>query len=275
MSGFLNVVFLSAAGACCGAVVGSFLNVVIHRLPRLIDSHDGRITAAQYVSCLSWPPSHCPGCQHQLELRDNVPILSYFGLRGRCRFCRQPYGLRYLVVELLTAAAFAYCVAMLGLTPKAFLTALFFAGLMSLTIIDVEEQLLPDAVLAPLLCLGLIFNSLYGGGIFAALLGAAAGYSVLWFIRTCYRLYAGIEGLGYGDIKFASVLGAWVGAGSIPAMFAIAFVTGVVAILPFSLSGRIEKQAAIPFGPFLALGGFCAFVLPSLTAMTARAFFRS
>lgn len=272
MNGFSVVVVLSFVGACFGAVAGSFLNVVIHRVPRLIDSHDGHVSAAEYISGLAWPPSHCPGCHHRLGWRDNVPILSYFALRGRCRFCHQPYGPRYLVVEILAAAAFAYCMATLGLTPKGFLGALFLAGLMALTIIDIEEQLLPDALLAPLFCLGIAFHSLYGGGIADALLGAAAGYGVLWLIRESYRLYAGVEGMGYGDVKFASVIGAWLGAAAIPAVFAIAFTGGVALMLPFALSGRIATRMAIPFGPFLAFGGSCAFVVPSLAGVAASLF---
>jgi leader peptidase (prepilin peptidase)/N-methyltransferase len=259
-------------GACFGAVAGSFLNVVIHRLPRLIDSHEGQVSLAKYVCGLSWPPSHCPGCGHHLEWRDNIPVLSYFALGGCCRSCRQPYGRRYLVVELAVAAAFAYCLATLGLSPKGFLGAFFLGGLIALSAIDIEEQLLPDALLVPLFCLGLAFHSLYDGGIIDALWGAAVGYGVLWLIGLSYRLYSGVDGMGHGDVKFAAVIGAWLGIAAIPVVLAIAFISGVVVMLPFALSGRMAARAAIPFGPFLAFGGLCAFATPGLASAAMRLF---
>ena len=138
MNGLVPVLLTSFLGACLGAVAGSFLNVVIHRVPRLIDAGDGRVSVATYVSGLAWPPSHCPSCGHQLKLRDNVPVLSYLALGGRCRFCRASFGARYLIVELLAATAFAYCTWMFGLTPKAFLGATFIAALVALSVIDIE-----------------------------------------------------------------------------------------------------------------------------------------
>lgn len=262
----------SAAGASLGAVAGSFLNVVIHRVPRLIDSHEGAVSVSEYVSGLAWPPSHCPGCSHRLAWRDNVPILSYFMLGGRCRFCRQAYGPRYLVVEIAAAAAFAFCTATLGFSANAFLSALFLGGLIALTAIDIEEQLLPDVLLAPLFCLGLAFHGLYGAGIPDALWGAAAGYGVLRLIGESYRLYSGVDGMGYGDVKFAGVIGAWLGLAAMPVVFAIAFTSGVALMLPFALSGRLASRTAIPFGPFLAFGGFCAFAMPGLAAAMIRLF---
>src|SRR4051812_20310709 len=151
MNGLLSTPILFVIGACFGAVAGSFLNVVVHRIPRLIDAHDGEVSVLQYLTGLAWPASHCPHCSHTLAWRDNVPVFSYLLLRGQCRFCHKSYGRRYLIVELLAALAFAYCVATLGLTTKAFLSAYLLTGLVALAIIDIEEQLLPDIVLAPLL----------------------------------------------------------------------------------------------------------------------------
>jgi leader peptidase (prepilin peptidase)/N-methyltransferase len=272
MSSLPLVLLQSATGAAFGAIAGSFLNVVIHRVPRLIDSHDGPIPVMAYVSGLAWPPSHCPGCNHPLAWRDNVPILSYFALGGCCRFCRQSYGWRYLAVELAGAAAFAYCVAILGFSAQGFLAALFLGGLIALIAIDIEEHLLPDAVLAPLFCLGLAFQGLYGGGLLDAGLGAAAGYGVLRLIAESYRLYSGTDGMGYGDVKFAGAIGTWIGVAAMPAMFAIAFISGVAVTLPLALSGRLASRAAIPFGPFLAFGGFCAFAIPGLPPAMMRLF---
>jgi leader peptidase (prepilin peptidase)/N-methyltransferase len=170
MNGLVSVLLSSLLGGCFGAVAGSFLNVVIHRVPRLIESGGGRASLAAYVSGLAWPASHCTSCERHLNLRDNIPILSYVVLHGRCRFCRASYGAKYLMVELLTAAAFAYCAFIFGLTPKAFLGATVIAGLIALCVIDMEEQLLPDAVLAPLFCLGFAFHVLYASGIIDAAL---------------------------------------------------------------------------------------------------------
>jgi len=265
--------FLSLLGVCFGAVAGSFLNVVIHRLPRLIESGDERVTFARCVSGLAWPPSHCPRCEHRLRACDNIPILSYAMLRGRCRFCDQRYGLRYLAVEALAAVVFAACLIVFGLTVKAFVAASFIAGLVALCIIDIQEQLLPDALVAPLFCLGLAFHALYSGGLADAAMGAAAGYGVLWLIRQAYRLYAGIEGMGCGDLKLAAALGAWLGLAAMPAMLFIAFASGVALMAPMALCGRVEEHAPVPFGPFLALGGLCVFVLPKLANLTASLFF--
>jgi leader peptidase (prepilin peptidase)/N-methyltransferase len=194
-------------------------------------------------------------------------------LHGRCRFCRTSYGVHYLIVELLTAAAFAYCAFVFGLTPKAFLGATTIAGLIALCVIDIEEQLLPDAILVPLFCLGFAFHALYAGGVIDAALGAIAGYAALWLIRTSYRCYSGIEGMGYGDVKLAAVLGAWLGMEAIPVVLFIAFAGGVTLMLPLTLLGRIDKGAPIPFGPFLALGGLCGFLVPHLGAIGTRIFF--
>ena len=273
MNGLVSVLLSALLGGCFGAVAGSFLNVVIHRLPRLIEAAGGRVSLAAYVSGLAWPASHCPRCERRLNLRDNIPILSYIALHGRCRFCRTSYGAHYLVVELSTAAAFAYCVFMFGLAPKAFLAATVVAGLIALCAIDIEEQLLPDALLVPLFCFGFAFHALYAGGVIDAALGAAMGYAVLWLIRSSYTRYSGIEGMGYGDVKLAAALGAWVGIEAIPEALFIAFAGGAMLMLPLTLLGKIGKGAPIPFGPFLAFGGLCGFLVPHIGAIGTRIFF--
>ena len=273
MNGLASVLLSSFLGGCLGAVAGSFLNVVIHRVPRLIEAGGERISLTAYVSGLAWPASHCPSCERHLNRRDNIPILSYVMLHGRCRFCRTSYGAHYLMVELFTAAAFAYCAFMFGLTPKAFLGATTIAGLIALCVIDIEEQLLPDAILAPLFCLSFAYHVLYAGGTFDAALGAVMGYGVLWLIRVSYQYYRGTEGLGYGDVKLAAAIGAWVGMEAIPVVLFIAFAAGVMAMLPLALLGRIGKGAPIPFGPFLAFGGLCGFLVPNLGAIGTRIFF--
>jgi leader peptidase (prepilin peptidase)/N-methyltransferase len=262
---------LALSGACCGAVAGSFLNVLIHRVPALIDRADGQVALRHYVSALSKPASHCTYCGQALLWRDNIPVVSYLALGGRCRACGTRYGARYLIVELLTAAAFAYCTVIFGLTAQGFLASVFLAGLLALSAIDIEEQLLPDVVLAPLLCLGVLFQALYGG-LTNGLLGALGGYAILWLVRESYRRFAGVEGMGYGDVKFAAAIGAWIGVGGIPAALFIAFAGGTALMLPLSFLGRIGKGSPIPFGPFLAFGGLCSFVLPKLPEFAAGMF---
>jgi prepilin signal peptidase PulO-like enzyme (type II secretory pathway) len=192
MNGLASTAFLSLIGACFGAIAGSFLSVVVYRVPRLIEAHDGDVSLGQYLHGLAWPGSHCPHCSHPLAWRDNVPILSYVVLGGRCRFCRESYGPRYLIVELLAALVFAYCVATLGLTTKAFLAAYLLAGLVALAIIDIEQQA-PSRhhTRAAFFASGLLFRVCTGSGVAEAALGAGAGYGALWLIRESYRLYAG------------------------------------------------------------------------------------
>lgn len=235
MSGF-ELWLLGGMGALFGAIAGSFLNVVIHRVPKLIDaSENGTVTPAALLKGLSWPSSHCPCCGHALGARDNVPIAAYVFLRGRCRFCRAPFGLRYLIVELIAAAAFAYCFAAFGFTGKAVMGAGFAALMIALIAIDLEEQLLPDVLLAPLLILGLAFQALYGSGLADAALGGAVGFGVLWAIQALYLAYARLDGMGWGDVKFAGVIGVWAGLSSIPGVLMIAFAGGVALTLPSRL----------------------------------------
>jgi len=259
------LLLLGSMGALAGAIAGSFLNVVIHRVPKLIDASEEGLTPLALLKGLSWPSSHCPACGHALRVRDNIPVLAYLALRGRCRFCQARFGLRYLIVELVTAAAFAYCFAAFGLTGKAVLGAGLAAMLIALIAIDLEEQLLPDLLLAPLLALGLAFQALYGAGLADAALGGAVGFGALWLVRAAYLAYAKIEGMGWGDVKFAGVIGAWVGFSAIPGALMIAFAGGVALTLPFMALGWLNPKTPVPFGPFLALGGICVGAAPGLT----------
>ena len=267
MIGDPQSIILLITGAVIGAVWGSFLNVVIHRTPRLIDAHQDGLTAKEFLRGLSWPASHCPKCAHPLRWRDNIPILSYVLLRGRCRTCGQKYGARYLAVEVLGAVIVAYCAVRFGPGAQAVFASIFGLGLLALTFIDIQEQLLPDVIVLPLLAVGLLFNSLYGAGPIDAVLGGALGFCILWAIRAVYRLARGIEGMGFGDLKLAAMIGAWLGLQAIPTVLLVAFMAGVVFMLPLSLLGRLDEKTPVPFGPFLALGGVMAVVLPNLPAL--------
>ena len=258
------IMALAACGALAGLIAGSFLNVVIFRLPRILERHDYRPSGLAVLRGLSWPASHCPHCRCAVHWRDNIPLLSYLLLKGRCRSCKQEFGVRYLAVEILSAIAGAWCAVAYGPGLAALLAGIFILGLIALIFIDVAEQLLPDVLVFPLLVLGLLFNQFYGVGAMNSLLGAFCAFAALWLVRTLYQLYSGIEGLGYGDLKLAAALGSWLGFAAVPGLLFIAFAGGVVFMAPLLLSGRIDRKTAVPFGPFLAVSGIGLLALPAL-----------
>jgi len=220
-----------------GAVIGSFLNVVIHRLPR--------------GESLVHPRSRCPGCGTQIAGYDNVPILSWLALRGRCRHCGEPISPRYPVVELLTALVFAAVVLVRGFDDDLILELPFVAALIALAGIDLDHKLLPNKIVYPLAAYGviatllvdrddLVENLVSGAGAFAFLLAAVIAYP---------------RGMGMGDVKLAGAMGLYLGAAEIPALL-VAFLSGSVAgIVILAREGAAARKKAIPFGVFLALGG--------------------
>ncbi|BEV73346.1 A24 family peptidase [Paludibacterium sp. THUN1379] len=234
-----------------GLLIGSFLNVLIHRLPRMVR---GEVSG---VYNPVWPRSHCPACRHVLRARDLVPVLSWLCLRGRCAFCRAGISARYPLVELLTGSCFALLAWRAGdaywLLGGLWLTACLIA----LLVIDAETGLLPDSLTLPLLWAGLLFN-LNGARVplSQAVLGAVAGYLVLWLLYWCFRLLTGREGLGYGDFKLLAALGAWLGWQALPPLLLLSSLTGLVAAGILMLLRRMSRRDALPFGPFLALAGW-------------------
>jgi leader peptidase (prepilin peptidase) / N-methyltransferase len=271
MSG-LPVYLLAAFGAVAGAIAGSFLNVVIHRTPRIIDGGDKTVSVWEFLHGLASPPSHCPQCKTAVGWRDNIPVLSYLFLRGRCRGCRQPYGARYVVVEAVSAVAAGFCAVHFGATPMAVFAGIFVLGLIALTFIDIEEQLLPDALVFPLFALGLVFNIVFHDSFYDACAGAFAGFAALWVVRASYQAYSGIEGLGFGDLKLAAMIGAWLGLAAIPAVLFLAFAIGVVFMGPLLLFGRLDQRTPVPFGPFLAISAACVLALPALAGFPMTLF---
>ncbi|WP_432472381.1 prepilin peptidase [Amphritea sp. HPY] len=257
-------------------LVGSFLNVVIHRLPLMMEREwklEAQLMAAatddsghQQVSPeltqpynLAVPASTCPGCQHRIRWYENIPLISYLFLRGQCSSCAAPISLRYPVIELLTAAISALIVYLYGFNLIA-LSAVFFSWcLVALTAIDIDHQLLPDKITLPLLWLGLIINSF---GIFTtlplALWGAVLGYLSLWSVYWLFKLVTGKEGMGYGDFKLLAALGAWAGADMLPLIILCSSLIGaIVGGLMIALT-RHGSQTPIPFGPYLAGAGWIA-----------------
>lgn len=257
--------------ALFGLITGSFLNVVIHRLPRMMERdwrrqcHDliasDRDEAAQESARydLVQPASHCPQCRHVIAGYDNIPLLSYLWLRGRCRHCRAPISARYPLIELLTAVLTAVVAWRLGVTWQAAAAIPFTWALIALTFIDLDHQLLPDDITLPLLWCGLLLNL---GGLFtdlpAAVIGACAGYLSLWLVYHAFRLLTGKEGMGHGDFKLLAALGAWLGWQLLPVVVLLSSLVGALTGLTLMLFGRHRRGTPLPFGPFLAAAGWIA-----------------
>ena len=254
-----------------GLCVGSFLNVVIHRLPIMLTRAWRREAAAELGAAgddpaaesfnLAVPRSHCPACGEPVKAVDNIPIISWIRLRGRCAGCAAPISLRYPLVELLGALAALAAALAFGLTWTALAAAVFLWALIALACIDFETGLLPDQLTLPLLWCGLLVNL---PGAFAplasAVVGAAAGYLFLWATYWGFKLITGKEGMGYGDFKLYAAIGAWLGWQALPAVALLAALAGILYALPPILLGRRDRNTPIRFGPFLAAAGGLALI---------------
>jgi leader peptidase (prepilin peptidase)/N-methyltransferase len=250
-----------------GLCAGSFVNVVIHRLPRMMEREwraqcaelAGTAHAAGERYNLAVPRSACPSCGHRIGALENVPVLSWLWLRGRCLACGAAIGVRYPVVELASGAIAAYAAWRFGPTLAA-LGALFFCcSLLALTVIDLDTQLLPDDITLLLLWAGLAINF---RGTFvplgAAVAGAMAGYLVLWCIYWAFRLLTGKEGMGYGDFKLLAAIGAWLGWQMLPLVILLSSVVGAAVGIALIVLRRQGRDRPIPFGPYLAAAGAIA-----------------
>jgi leader peptidase (prepilin peptidase)/N-methyltransferase len=257
-----------------GAIIGSFLTVLAARIPQILLADESEHSSVRAIlSGISWPGSHCTACHAVLNWRDNIPVLSYLHLGGKCRACDAPYGRRYLVLEISSAVTAAICVWLFGWSGEAALCFALLASLIVLTVIDLKEQLLPDVLILPLLPLGLLFHARYRDGLSSALVGMAMGYLVMWTIGALYRLCTGRDGLGFGDVKMAAVLGAWVGAVAVPFFLMGAFAAGVLVTLPLLLLGRLNAKIAVPFGPFLCLSAVVFVLMPAAAGWTEATLF--
>jgi leader peptidase (prepilin peptidase)/N-methyltransferase len=265
-----------------GLLIGSFLNVVIHRLPRMLEqrwaaecaSLNGEATPAAERFDLMMPPSHCPQCSHAIRWYENLPVLSYLALRGRCSACKAPIGLRYPLVELATGALFAWCVWQMPGQIASLVWCGFAAALLALALIDWDTTLLPDGITLPLLWGGLLAASadFTGVTLSSAVWGAAAGYASLWAVYWAFKLITGKEGMGYGDFKLFAALGAWFGWQGLIPIILMASVSGVIAGLILKFSHRLREGGYVPFGPFLAIAGFSAMLLGSDTMLRVIGF---
>jgi len=253
-----------------GLTVGSFLNVVIHRLPQMmerqwqdeVEQSKGAESAAREPFNLMVPRSRCPQCGHRIRWNENIPVLSYAVLRGKCSACAAPISLRYPLVELGTALLFGYCAWHWGATTSALLWSGFSAAVLTLALIDWDTTLLPDDITLPLLWAGLVAATLQWTSVPlpAAIWGVVAGYVSLWLVYWAFKLITSKEGMGYGDFKLFAALGAWFGWQALVPIILMASVIGAVIGLAMKFSTGLREGGYVPFGPFLAGAGLTAMV---------------
>ncbi len=255
--------------AVLGLLIGSFLNVVIYRLPKIMEQRwqqEARDILAVATDAaptarlsLSHPPSCCPACGVAIKPWQNIPALSWLLLRGRAACCGVRISARYPLVELLTAIASAACAWRFGYGIELGGALLLTWALVALAFIDLDTQLLPDDITLPLLWLGLLF-ALVGGfmPLESAVIGAIAGYLALWLVFWAFKLATGKEGLGYGDFKLLAALGAWLGWAALPQIILLSSIVGALSGILLIVLRRQQRGAAMPFGPFLAAAGWLA-----------------
>ena len=259
-----------------GLLVGSFLNVVIYRIPKMME-RQWAAECAEYAATagiaapaavqtevfnLSQPRSRCQACGHQLRWYENIPVLSYVFLRGRCSSCGVGISARYPLVELFTAGLFFFCVQHWGATSAGLAWCFFSAILVALAFIDWDTTLLPDDLTLPLLWAGLLASALQWIEVplFSAVMGAVAGYLSLWLVYWGFKLATGKEGMGYGDFKLFAALGAWFGWQALVPLILMASVVGANVGIALKLASSLREGGYVPFGPFLAGAGFLGMV---------------
>ena len=268
-----SVIIMSLAFVL-GLLVGSFLNVVIYRVPEGLN-RSWKIQAKQVLDIpleqgegerfnILMPPSHCPSCKTAIKPWQNIPILSYVLLKGQCKHCHTAISLRYPLVELLTGLVFAICAWKFGATWTALAAMVFSAYLIAMVFIDADTQLLPDQLTLPLMWGGIVFHlAAYllqaDWGITTlvdSLLGAIVGYLSLWSIFQLFKLVTGKEGMGYGDFKLLAALGAWLGIGVLPIIIIMSALVGLI----FAIIMKVAKNQPMPFGPYLAISGWLVLI---------------
>lgn len=249
--------------------VGSFLNVVIHRLPIMLERqwqdeyrgyfHPEQTAEPQPRFNLMLPASTCPHCGHKISAAENIPLLSWLWLRGRCSSCHSAISARYPLVELATALLSLLVAWQLPAGLPMLGALLLTWTLICLTLIDLDKMLLPDQLTLPLLWVGLLLNLTDGFvSLQSAVIGAVAGYLVLWSLFWAFKLLTGKEGMGYGDFKLLAALGAWLGWQALPLILLVSALIGAIIGITLIVTKRNERSTPIPFGPYLALGGWIA-----------------
>ena len=268
-----------ALAGVLGLLVGSFLNVVIYRLPKMLERQwaeecaqlQGQPSPAAEVFNLTRPRSRCRQCGHVIRWYENVPVLSFLVLRGKCSACGTAIGARYPLVEIATAALFYFSVSHWGATPAGAAWCLFSAALLALALIDWDTTLLPDDITLPLLWAGLIVAALRWTDVTLpqAVWGAVAGYVSLWLVYQGFKLLTGKEGMGYGDFKLFAALGAWFGWQALVPIVLMASVIGAVVGIAMKFSTGLREGGYVPFGPFLAGAGLTAMVFGPAAILAA------
>ncbi|MEX2124531.1 MAG: A24 family peptidase [Woeseia sp.] len=267
---FVGAVFLFAL------LVGSFLNVVIYRLPIMME-REWRSQCADFASTpttdlpeepvdLVTPRSRCPSCGKQITALQNIPVISYLLLRGRCANCKTSISARYPVVELMTALLAAFAAWRFGFGVEAAAAVLLTFALIAISVIDVDHQIIPDSISLPLVWIGLLlslFHPVAGADVLfaepkTAIVGAMAGYLSLWCVYHLFRLLTGKEGMGYGDFKLLAALGAWLGWQMLPLIILLSAVVGACVGIAMIVIRRHDRNVPIPFGPYLAAAGWIA-----------------
>jgi len=284
MGDFLHVSqgFDASLMGLLGLLLGSFLNVVIYRLPVMLEAQwkaecadlAGHTPPAGEPFNLMVPRSRCQKCSHTLSWFENIPVLSYLVLHGKCRHCATPISLRYPLVELVTGALFFFCAWRWGLTPAALAWGGFAAALVCLGMIDWDTTLLPDNITLPLVWAGLIATTLGWTPITLteSLWGAVAGYLSLWLVYQAFKLATGKEGMGFGDFKLFAALGAWFGWQALIPIILMASVIGAIVGIIMKFSSGLREGGYIPFGPFLAGAGLTALVFGPQAILKAAGF---
>lgn len=250
-----------------GLMVGSFLNVVIHRLPKIMEHEwhnnclelQGKEVPEAHKYTLAHPRSACPNCGHKITALENIPVISYLFLQGKCSGCKTAISMRYPLIEALTGLLIGLVSWKFGYTSITLFAWFFTFALIALTFIDFDTQLLPDDITLPLLWLGLLFNLNNGfTDIKSAVVGAIAGYLILWSIFWAFKFATGKEGMGYGDFKLLAAIGAWFGWQLLPAVILLSSALGAAIGVSLIVLTKRGREVPMPFGPFLAIGGIAA-----------------
>lgn len=263
-SAFTDIVLTPWGLGILGLCVGSFLNVVIHRVPKMMEqqwqaearSVLGLPEASTAALSLSQPASRCPSCGHAIRWYENIPVLSWLALRGKCSSCGTRISMRYPLIELTTAALFAACAQHFGNQPTTLLWCGFMAALVAASAIDWDTTILPDDITLPLLWAGLVIAGLgWSLPLSESLWGAVAGYLSLWSVYWLFKLTTGKEGMGYGDFKLLAALGAWLGWQMVLPIVLGSSIIGAVIGIGMKLSHKLREGVYVPYGPFLAGAG--------------------
>ncbi|MDE2416602.1 MAG: prepilin peptidase [Burkholderiales bacterium] len=253
-----------------GLLIGSFLNVVVYRLPKMMERQwaaecaelSGKELPAAEPFNLMVPRSRCPHCGHQIQWFENIPVFSYLALGGKCSACKAGISIRYPLVELVTGALFFFCIWQWGATMTGAVWCVFAATVLTLALIDWDTTLLPDDLTLPLLWLGMVAAALNWIPVTlnSSLWGAVAGYMSLWLVYWGFKLATGKEGMGFGDFKLFAALGAWFGWQTLIPMILMASVIGAIIGIAMKFNSQLREGGYVPFGPFLAGAGLSALI---------------